>query len=312
MIDGERLFDVLHDLGFDGEFVEDDTEIRIACPLCADDNKRLYIEAETGCWLCFRCDERGSLFDLFNHAIGLGAHESFEKLREVRFRLGPRYHFAGLEEEKKEPPQVELPDQFVRFTAIYPSTEHPYVAYLDARGVNAAMRSQYRMGYCATGDYAGRVIIPVHGVPNNTLYTFVARSIDPEEPKKVLYPPHSRPSGTLFNLDKVVGGLPSPLVLTEGVFDALRLLGRAVAILGSTLSPTQLGLLSELGRERQPFVVCMDGDPAGRRASRTIMEQLWSNMLPAREALLPPDMDPSSAPAGVLLTAIREAVERGA
>lgn len=314
MIDGERLLDVLHDLGFDGEFAEDDTEIRIACPLCADDNKRLYIEAESGAWLCFRCDVRGGLFDLFNEALGLGARESFEKMREVRFRHGQRYRFAGLEEADEEPAKVELPDQFVRFTAMYASTERPYAAYLDGRGVNAAMRSMYGMGYCAAGPYAGRLIIPVYGAPDNTLYTFVARSIDPNVPvrEKVLYPPHSRPSETLFNLDRVLLARdyrPFPqLVLAEGVFDALVLPGNAVAILGSHLSETQMDLLAGLGAEWHPFVVCMDGDEAGRRASRSIMRQLWSNMLPAVEALLPDGTDPASAPRSVLLDTISDAL----
>ena len=321
MIDGERLLDTLQSLGFDGEFVEDDTEIRIACPQCADDNKRLYIEAETGCWLCFRCDERGDLFALFNEALGLGAHESFEKLREVRFRLGPRYSFTtpwidGHPEEEK-PPGVELPEDFIPLQLDARQYTWGYRHYLQNRGISPAMQVAYGMGFCIKGPYAGRVIIPVYGAPNHTLYTFVARSIDPGEPRKVLYPPHSRPSETLFNLDRVVSChdspvVPKPIVLVEGVFDALRLPARAIAILGSSLSATQMGLLGRLGTEWHPFVVCMDGDPAGQQASFTIMRQLWGNMLPAVEALLPADMDPSSAPSGVLLAAIHEALEKGA
>ena len=170
------------------------------------------------------------------------------------------------------------------------------------------MRIEYGMGYCTAGFYSGRVIIPVYGKPRRTLYTFVARAVTlaAEARGKVLYPPHSRPGGTLFNLDRVQ---PGPLILVEGVFDALRVPSRAVAVLGSQLSAAQMELLTQLGTEWHPIIVCMDGDRAGRQASKAILKQLWGNMLPDREAILPDGVDPADAPAEVLADALAYATE---
>lgn len=317
MINPESLIDLLYDHGFEGEYAEDETEIRVACSLCADDNKRLYIEAESGAWLCFKCDERGDLFDLFHRVLGLDVHQAFEALRQVRHRREQRYRFTE-ESRNVVGPSVVLPVEFeyVDLTGdVNDQRALPYVNYLKSRAVSLKTAQAYHIGFCPTGVYARRVIIPIDEW--GLLYSFVARSIDADVKKKVLYPPRSRGSETLFNLRQIRELEPwmpwieiTPTVIVEGVFDALRMPEKAVALLGSSISPRQATLLAQLPPTTHPFIVMMDGDEAGHHASRRIMKTLFSHMLGAVEARLPDGLDPSSAPEDILQKTISEALDK--
>jgi hypothetical protein len=306
-IDPDAMIDLLLEYGFDTDMVEDDTEIRMACPLCADDSKRLYIEAESGIWLCFRCDERGDLFDLFHRVLGLDVQESFEARRKVRHRPEPEFRFGR--QVPAPMPGINLPAEFEPLSVDRrnESDQGLYFEYLAGRHVPPERAVAYGMGVCASGYYANRLIIPVRY--RDHLYTFVARALDNAEPK-VLYPEGSRRSDMLFNLDRLERIVPlHPLVITEGAFDALRMPNCAVALLGSQMSPMQVTLLGRMPITWRPFIILMDGDSAGRKASYQIHRLLWSHNLPHVEARLPDGLDPSAAPAKVLRKVIQETLD---
>jgi len=312
VIDPDALIEFFIDGGIEAELVEDGTEIRIPCPLCGDDRSRLYIEAETGVWICFRCQERGDLFDLFHRALGMEPAEAFEVRRKLRFRAEPKFRFGG--GVPAPVPGVTLPEEGILLSEAYsPIDGHRArvqgpIAYLKQRGISLDRAVAYGMQYCPEGHYAGRLIIPVEY--RHQLYTFVARSLDPAAEPKVLYPAGSRRSDVVFNLDRLERlQHPRPLIITEGVFDALRLPNQAVAILGSQMSAQQITLLGRLPVGWRPFIILMDGDKAGRNASLQIHRALWSHGLPHVEARLPEGTDPSDAPSDALEKAIRDALD---
>jgi len=306
MIDPDALIEFLIDGGIEAELVEDGTEVRIPCPLCGDDRSRLYIEAETGVWICFRCQERGDLFDFFHRALGMEPTEAFEARRKVRFRTEPRFRFGG--NIPAPVPGVELPLDYKPISILDPEIGADIIFYLDKRHVPYARAMSYQIGYCTDGPYTKRIIIPV--TYRKRLYTFVARALDPAVEPKVLYPKGSRRSDVVFNLDRLERlQHPRPLIITEGVFDALRMPNCAVAILGSQMSAQQITLLGRLPVGWRPFVILMDGDKAGRSASGQIHKSLWSHGIPHTEARLPEGTDPSDAPPGILEGTIKEALD---
>ena len=308
MIDPDALIEFFIDGGFPAELVEDGTEIRIPCPLCGDDRSRLYIEAETGVWICFRCQERGDLFDLFHRALGMEPAEAFETRRKLRFRTEPKFRFGG--GVPAPAPGVELPAHYLRIDSRVelPEGWDRIIGYVESRHVPYARALSYEMGFCFGGPYAGRIIIPV--TYRKQLYTFVARALDPAVEPKVLYPAGSRRSDVVFNLDRLERlQHPRPLIITEGVFDALRLPNCAVAILGSQMSAQQVTLLGRLPVGWRPFIIMMDGDKPGRNASLQIHRSLWSHGIPHVEARLPEGTDPSDAPEEVLRETIDKAMD---
>jgi DNA primase len=172
--------------------------------------------------------------------------------------------------------------------------------YLSERGLSPATVEQYGIGYCRTGKYAWRVVIPIMFF--GTLISFVARAISDRQPK-VLTPPGSRTGTVLFNLDRLWGR--EDVVLVEGIFDALAMPDRAVAVLGSRLSAAQMRLLTEAGVRRITF--CFDPDPSGQKAVANIAEQLVARFDDIRIAHLPAGTDPAKVGPAILQEALLNA-----
>jgi DNA primase len=125
--------------------------------------------------------------------------------------------------------------------------------YLRFRGLTHQEIERYALGYCATGVYAERVIIPI--IDERGLQYFVARSFTTREPRYLN--PHRDRSDILFWTE--VKPQSRLVVVCEGVFDAMRV-GRllpACALLGHELTPDQL---SRLEARADYAIILMDPD----------------------------------------------------
>lgn len=131
---------------------------------------------------------------------------------------------------------------------------------------------------------------------------YAARAIASVAPVKVLYPEGAPMSHLLFNLDRMRPG--QEIVITEGVFDALRLPDRSVATFGAHLSATQRGLLRRLTNK---VVLCWDGDEVGRTATKQAAAELRSDLFQVRVAELPDGTDPGSLDPVILSSILKHA-----
>ncbi|MBT5974461.1 MAG: hypothetical protein HOG64_02005, partial [Flavobacteriaceae bacterium] len=124
---------------------------------------------------------------------------------------------------------VKLPKEFKAFTSITKSdmTGRQAVAYLKRRNVSKADILRYNIGYCEGGMYDKMIIIPSYS-HEGTLNYFVARNFNEHSPVKYKNPPMSKdivPFELFINWS-------SPLVLCEGMFDALAIKRNAIPLLG--------------------------------------------------------------------------------
>ena len=310
MINSRALFDTLFQQGLQPEFVEDDSEITICCPQCGDERPRLYINAETAAWVCFHCHEQGGLHALLMTICQLSGHESFDASRSIRLNTGEDDYFE-LQEDKKDDPKkgdakvLALPSRFEPITRDSPSR---FLDYLTARGVSPDLAAARGIGYATGGYYGNRIIVPVQN--DGVLYTYIARTIrrkcpscaevlddcvcTPRRFPKVLTPSTgdgARPRLTLYNLDPVRRSTSPRVVVVEGVFDALRRPGDAVALLGSSASATQIALLAGITRGRE-VILALDADEAGYKGTLKVAEALLSELVRVKIALLPDGKDP--------------------
>ena len=324
MLDSAALFDLLFSEGLDPEFVEEDTQITVTCTLCEDDRPRLYLSSDTGVWLCFHCGEQGSLMSFFSQVLGYPPDEAFEQRRRIiQFEEHrPARYLPHSSASEVEVP-VELPLSYRPIKAASPAA---FRNYLKRRHVSLNLAIAFQIGYAVTGPYSGRIIVPVQNEEGSKprLYTFIARTIlkyclnclhnladcvCAEPISKVLTPVGGHPRLTLFNYDAIRRS-DSPLVIvTEGVFDALRLPEESVALLGAAISPTQVELLGRLNKMGKQIIICLDGDKAGRQGTKKVTEALLSCMLPVRVAHLPDDTDPNSLDMAVLADHLAQAKE---
>ena len=100
--------------------------------------------------------------------------------------------------------------------------------YLYERGLTNNDFIKYQIGYATSGDFGGRVIIPSFSESNQLNY-FIARSYDgnfykyrnPEVSKDIIF------FENLINWE-------TPIILCEGVFDAMAIKRNAIPLLGKS------------------------------------------------------------------------------
>jgi hypothetical protein len=150
---------------------------------------------------------------------------------------------------------------------------HPY---LEQRGIQWQTAAWFGAGYYGgSGFLRGRMVFPIHDEPGEPV-AYAGRLMDGGEPR-YLFPPRFRKSQVVFNLHRAVefaarqGGV---VIVVGGFFDCLKVhqagYGNVVALMGASISDRQSELLATYFRE---LVVMLEGDEAGRRASRVLAAQ---------------------------------------
>jgi DNA primase len=127
---------------------------------------------------------------------------------------------------------------------------------------------------------SGRIVIPIHNV-NAELVGYIGRwpGQPPGDTPKYKLPKDFKKSAEVFNLyqaKKQPEG--QPLVIVEGVFDAIKLwqhgVKKVVALMGSSLSPAQEELIVRHTNARSTVLLMFDEDDAGRFGREQAMLKL--------------------------------------
>src|SRR6056300_710146 len=198
------------------------------CPFCNHRKPKLEINFHTNekgqnPWECWVCQTRGrTIRSLLRHL-----KTPRETANEVL-----KYLPKGSQIEFKQLSIIELPKEY---QPLYSASSKSIVAnlvkkYLYERGLNDSDFIKYGIGYATTGDYGGRVIIPSYS-ESGQLNFFVARAHDgnyfkyknPEASKDIIF------FENLINWNQ-------PIILCEGVFDAMAIRRNAIPILGKSIS----------------------------------------------------------------------------
>ena len=152
---------------------------------------------------------------------------------------------------------------------------HPYLA---ERGITKATAETFGVGFFpGKGSMHGRIVIPIHN-ERGELVAYAGRSVDGTEPKYKL-PVGFHKSQVLFNFHRAAAEDDCLVILVEGFFDTMMLhhagFPNTVALMGCQMSAAQERLLVSQFEEA---VVLLDGDEAGRNASRQIAARLVTQM----------------------------------
>ena len=198
------------------------------CPFCNHRKPKLEINMATNeqglnPWECWVCQTKGRTIR--------SLLKQLKTPRDVAQDI-LKYLPKGSEIEYQQLSIVELPEEF---QPLYNSSPTSVVAnivkkYLNERGLTDIDYLKYGIGYCTTGEYGGRIIIPSYS-ESGTLNFFVARTYDgnyykyknPEASKDIIF------FENLINWN-------APIILCEGVFDAIAIRRNAVPLLGKSVS----------------------------------------------------------------------------
>ena len=199
------------------------------CPFCHHHKPKLEVnltENREGKnpWHCWACDVRGTtIYNLF---------------KQLKTEAGKFAELKSLVKTSKSIKEtqvvnsVSLPEEYISLI----NNQNPDIktrhalAYLKRRNVNLHDIVKYNIGYCDKGLYANMIIIPTYNKDGRLNY-FTARSFEKEPYIKYRNPSASRdiiPNEHLINWN-------IPIVLCEGLFDAIAIKRNAIPLLGKNI-----------------------------------------------------------------------------
>jgi hypothetical protein len=221
-------------------------------------------------WHCWVSNAKGrSIHSLFKKLkLGKGY---FEELNRV-VKIEGLYAYTKAESKYDS---LELPEEFTRLVDISTikdiSTKFQLkqaILYLKNRGLLSTDILRYNIGYCPSGKYAGRVVIPSYDADFKLNY-FVTRTIFDDVGLSYKNP----------KVNKDVVGFESminwsePITIVEGVFDAISVRYNAIPLFGKTMLP----LLKERIVIRKPPMVYVALDNDAMRDSIRLCDYLIGN-----------------------------------
>ena len=237
------------------------------CPFCNHHKKKMSVNFANGYFKCWVCDARGK--NIYRIVRRFGDYQQRQKYRELQGLVD----LSDFEEMFKEYNNIqekqvlEMPEGFVSLcNKDLPMESTDAFRYLSSRGIGRREILKWKIGYCKEGRYAGRIIVPSFDMEGDLNY-FIARSYVGHG-RRYLNPPSSR--DIVFNELNI--DWDEPIILVEGVFDAIAAGNNAIPILGSTLRE-QSRLFQAIAIHDTPVYMALDSD-AEKKAEWIIMSML--------------------------------------
>jgi len=220
------------------------------CPKCNHHKPKLEINFDTDTkgqnpFECWTCKFKGRTIKSLLQQLHVPAEQAYEILKYVG--KGEERFYAQIE-------SVKLPEEFQPlYNASTTSlTANKVRKYLYARKLTDRDFLKYNIGYCTSGEYEDRIVIPSYN-ENNQLNFFVARTFE-NAYHKYRNPDASKDIIIFENLIN----WNQPVILVEGVFDAIAVKRNAVPVLGNTLSKSLLRKI--VGSGTEAVYIALDKD----------------------------------------------------
>jgi len=200
-------------------------------------------------WHCWISDKKGksisSLFKQLN--LPKERHEQLNRIIEsAKYRVTIK--------ESKVNETIQLP---LEYSPLWIKKNTPdyrnAMYYLINRGVTVFDILKYRIGYCESGEYSGKIIIPSYDKDGQLNY-FVSRAFYKADKFK-----HKNPkiSKDIIGFEMFINW-SQPIILCEGAFDAIAVKRNAIPLFGKII---QGALQKKIIEERvKDIYICLDAD----------------------------------------------------
>jgi DNA primase len=220
------------------------------CPKCNHQKPKLEVNLHTNekgenpfeCWVC---GFKGRTIKSLLKQLQVPAEQAYEILKYVR--KGDEVGYATTT-------CVELPKEFQPLHNASPTSiiANKVKNYLYKRGLTDIDFLKYNIGYCTSGQYTGRIIVPSYNA-NNQLNFFVARTFEDA------YHKYRNPEASkdIIGFENLINW-NMPIILVEGVFDAIAVKRNAVPILGKSLSNSLIKKI--VSSEAEDIYIALDRD----------------------------------------------------
>ncbi len=238
-----------------GRSYKSNDEHLFACPYCGHHKNKFSVNVDKNVYKCWICDARGK--NLFRVIKKFGNAKQQERWKELtgNYEDLNKINFLFQEEEVEEKKEIilSMPEGFKTLTK--PSNSRSCkmaLRYLSDRGITHTDILRWKIGYCDSGRFRDRIIIPSFNADGNLNY-YIARSYT-ENYKRYLNPSVSR--DIVFN--ELYVDFDREVTIVEGVFDAIKA-NNAIPILGSTVRETSK-LFKKILQNDTPVLLALDPD----------------------------------------------------
>ena len=235
-------------IGNTGRRLKKSNEYMFWSPFISHHKPKLQINVQTQKWHCWVSNQGGhNLFQLFKKLKA--SKEHFDELVEL---VGDK-KYVKRNTNKEDKKIVRLPNEFKPLWLDGNSIIRKHaIVYLKNRGITLVDVIRYGMGYCEEGLYANRIIVPSYS-SNGELNYFVGRDIY-EGGMKYKNPPVSK---DVIGLDLFINW-NEPIVLCEGVFDAIAIRRNAIPLFGKTIPKSLMKKIYE--KQVKQIYILLDSD----------------------------------------------------
>ena len=201
------------------------------CPFCNHHKNKLEINLNTNSkkenlWNCWVCKTKGKSINLLFKKLKI----SNDKFDNLDLLIIPSRENIETQEI------VKLPEEFIplyntqdtdRLTQI--ESRHA-LKFLKSRNITEDDIIKYNIGFCKTGKYEGRIIIPSYDSKGIINY-FVARDYKEDSIRKYKNPPVSK---NIIGFELYINW-DAPIIIVEGMFDALTIKRNVIPLLGTIM-----------------------------------------------------------------------------
>ena len=211
-----------------GQSLKKSNEYMWWSPFTQHHKPKLQVNIQTGKWHCWVSNQGGhNLYQLFKKA-GAG-YNDFKELNKL---LGDVSFYKKQDDDT--PDTVRLPQEYKSLSDPFDKSiikEHA-IRFLRKRGIDKEDITRYNLGYCQEGKYNNRIIIPSYDSKGQLNY-FVGRDFYSSN-FKYMNPPNVAKDVIGFDL---YINWSLPIILVEGVFDAMSVKSNSIPLFGKTILP---------------------------------------------------------------------------
>jgi DNA primase len=238
------------------------------CPFCNHHKPKLEINCQTNekkenPWHCWVCNTKGKTIKTLFKNLKISGSKS-EQLDSVII--------PGKREDVIYNP-IQLPEEFISFSNFPKLSKFQEIIikqslhFLKKRGITKEQIQKYNIGCCLEGEYSNRIIIPSYNIDGKLNY-FIARSFENESGRKYKNP--SVQNKDIIGLEYFINW-GAPIILVEGIFDALTIQRNVIPLFGKVLSEALMKKLVLSDTEKVYVALDKDAQREALQHCQTLM-----------------------------------------
>lgn len=227
-------------------------ELIYYCPSCHHKNKKLSVNIKKGVYHCWVCHIKGKSVNSLVRKYG----SSIQYKDFVHLESSILHRKAEDGTNNKKSNSVIIMPQDIK-PLLYKSNDpdmNNAKNYLINRGIEKKDFIFYKIMYCFSGRYRGRVLFPSFDNSGNLNY-FLGRSIYGSNLKYLNS--NGNKKDIIFN--ELYIDWKAPVIIVEGIIDAIKAGHNAIPLLGSSLSANSI-LFEKLVENKPEIILALDKD----------------------------------------------------